>query len=561
MKNHLLSMKKFIFISILFYRVFIPDGLSSALSPLSVKLIPDPQTPFNFTNQIPSRIGLAGKVDLSFYVNHSVVFQYRYRLEVPQGGGTNINRTLLYWTDWINKDINEVVVQDIGKEGRYKLVVEYRTHTSNEIKRFEKLFDVYDTRPAIADETAPKKTVPAPAETTPETTKPVAENKPLKNGDDQVKTTTIIKKDDHKQVIEKPVFQNDQTGREVADNRSGILHEKSAVADKGLTKDYNMTLMESIRQKDAGMVKESIRNGAGLGIRGINGGNIFHMLDESTADENLISLLVSKGISINEPDNFNNTPLHYAIIKGRTLYARYLLNQGASLDLKNDIDLAPLHMATMLNNNTIVQDLLRNGANVNIKGNSGYTPLHIASEMNHSAIAGDLLRNGAKARMRTDQKYSSITIAKIQKVESMRKLIASNGYYQIAVSTTSLSSAGMNPYNVYPEIDFNLPYDPLLVRNRQTAKIIQLISAPVFALCAAGAAYSKLEADDYYSLYLKYKELEGSHDIAKSNYNKTLEYDTYFYISGGISVVSLYSFIHSTLWKRNVTNRMHKVFK
>ncbi|MBN1187435.1 MAG: hypothetical protein JXB49_34485 [Bacteroidales bacterium] len=105
------------------------------------------QTPFNFTNSIPGRIRIMGKVNLSFYVNQSVVFQYRYRLEVPQGGGVSINKSLLSWTDWINRDINEVIVPKLVKEGNYKMVIEYRTHTSNEIRRFEKPFEVYSITP------------------------------------------------------------------------------------------------------------------------------------------------------------------------------------------------------------------------------------------------------------------------------------------------------------------------------------------------------------------------------------------------------------------------------
>jgi len=105
------------------------------------------QTPFNFTNPIPDRIRILGKVNLSFYVNQSVVFKYRYRIEVLQGGGESINKSLLNWTDWINRDINEVIVPKLDKEGRYKMVIEYKTHKSNEIRRYEKQFEVYSITP------------------------------------------------------------------------------------------------------------------------------------------------------------------------------------------------------------------------------------------------------------------------------------------------------------------------------------------------------------------------------------------------------------------------------
>lgn len=105
------------------------------------------QTPFSFTKPVPARIPVKGMVDLSFYVNHSVVFQYRYRLEVPYGAEEAINNSLIRWTDWINKDVNEVLVPKLGIEGRYKMVIEYKTHISNEIRKYEKPFEVYNIEP------------------------------------------------------------------------------------------------------------------------------------------------------------------------------------------------------------------------------------------------------------------------------------------------------------------------------------------------------------------------------------------------------------------------------
>jgi len=535
------------------------DANSSIVLPVSTKEYTEDQIPLNFTNPIPSKIKILGKVDLSFYVNQAVVFQYRYRLEVPQGGGTNVNRSLLTWTAWINQGINEIVIPKLGKEGRYRFVVEYKTHASNEIEKYEKSFDVYDTKPLTTTATAQTNTIPSPDKTIPEPTRPVADNRPSKPKDNQDNTATTIKIDKNKQVNNKLILAKDKPIQEFAGNQKEYLPAKPVVVDKNLTKDYNLLLLESIRQKNAGLLRESIANGAGLNLKGQYGGNIFHMLDDHIASEDLISILKNKGTSINEPDTYNNSPLHYAILKGENIYARYLINQGANLNIKNQTDLSPLHLAVLLNNIIVVKDLLSKGANVDIKGNTGYTPLHIASEMNHMEIARDLLRNGAKISLQTDQKLSAKTIAKIQKNNNIVTLLTSRGSNVLSPSSSKIDMNQMKPHSAYPKIDFNLPYDPISIKNRKTAKVIQMVSAPVFALCAAGATYLKLEANNYYSLYNEYKIIEGSRDIAKYNYDKTLEYDTYFYISGGISVVSLYTFFHSTIWKRNVTNRMRKI--
>ncbi|MBN1187434.1 MAG: ankyrin repeat domain-containing protein [Bacteroidales bacterium] len=553
-------MKNILFILLFIYGASIIDANSSIMLYLDTKDHLEDQTPFNFTNPIPSKIKIMGNVDLSFYVNQAVVFQYRFRLEVPQGGGSNVNRSLLNWTDWINKDINEIVVPKLGKEGRYRFIVEYKTHTSNEIKKYEKLFDVYDTKPLTTTVTAQTKTIPSPDKVVPEPTRPVAGNRPVKPADNQDNTATTIKIDKNRQLNNKPVLAEDKPKQEVADKQVEYLPEKPVVVDKNLTKDYNLLLMESIRQKNAGLLRESVANGAGLNLKGQYGGNILHMLDDYTASEDLILILKNKGVSINEPDNYNNTPLHYAIIQGENLYARYLINQGANLNIKNQMDLSPLHLAVLFNNSTAVKDLLDKGANVDILGNTGYTPLHIASQLDHTEIARDLLRNGANVSLKTDQNLSAKTIAKIQNNNNIVTLFNSRGASSIPPSKSKTNINQIKPYSTYPKIDFNLLYDPISIKNRKTAKVIQMVSAPVFALCAAGATYLKLEADNYYSLYNEYKTIEDSRDIAKYNYDKTLEYDTYFYISGGISVVSLYTFFHSTIWKRNVTNRMRKKF-
>jgi len=224
------------------------------------------------------------------------------------------------------------------------------------------------------------------------------------------------------------------------------------------------------------------------------------------------------------------------------------------------MDLSPLHLAVLLNNRSIVKELLDKGAIVDIVGKAGYTPLHIAAEMNNVEIAGDLLKNGAKVAFRTDQQLSSKTIAKIQENNTIVDLIKCKGSCSASTSMPSTYPRQYNSNAVYPKVDFNLPYDQKLIKNRHTAKVIQIISVPVFAICVAGSTYLKIEANNYYSLYKEYQATEGSMDLAKYNYDKTMQYDTYFYISGGISVVPLYTFIHSTIWKKNITNKMRKVF-
>ena len=73
-----------------------------------------------------------------------IVTQYRYRLEVPDVIRTSINKTFLTWSTWINNAFTDIIILKIEQEGRYKLVIEYKTYSNSEIRKFEKLFDVYN---------------------------------------------------------------------------------------------------------------------------------------------------------------------------------------------------------------------------------------------------------------------------------------------------------------------------------------------------------------------------------------------------------------------------------
>jgi ankyrin repeat protein len=459
------------------------------------------QAPFNFFNTVPTKVRTTDKIDLSFSANNAIVSQYRYRLDVPDAVRTSINKTFLTWSSWINNAFTDIIILKIEQEGRYKLVIEYKTYSNSEIKKFEKLFDVYDPASAAnskANSKTGSKTGNAPTETA---------NKP-------------------------------------------------AVVEKAMKPDYDKLLAEAIVKKDGALFKESLLNGAGSNIKGPNGGNIYHMMNDNLANEELISLLKTDGISINETDNFGNTPLHIAIMLREKEYTRSLINQGADLNIKNKVELSPLHIAAFLNDEGAAKDLLAKGAEIDLKGNSGYTPLHIAALMNNIEVAQDLLNMGAKNKIKTDQNFTPATIAKIQNNDLMKKLIAKSGSFNL--NQTGISRANnvsqMNSVKLSPQFDINLSYNKDLVKKRQFNKIAGIISIPVFVICTAGTVYFRSEADNYYSSYKNAETI----DIAKHYYDKTMQYDTYTYISGGVSLVSAFGIIRSAIRKKSISNKMCK---
>jgi len=550
------------------------------------------QEPFYFQKPVPATVKLRGKIDLSFFRNQPIVSQYRFKLVLPEGGETLIESSLTKWSAWISFNYIEILIPVLDLEGGYKLIFEYRSSKNNEISKFEKPFYVYRANIIQGAVVAESKAAPAidksiakadpeagkkPAKAAPITDKATVKAPPVtdKATSNTLSATTKLSTPTKSTpadiiVIEKVtlnekqiVLVNSETkGTDVfkttpqAGNKNAEPSLGPGSSEKLKSMDFNKLLEEAIEKKDAVLFRKSIQNGAGSEIRGADGGNIFHLIDNSIADEETITMLVINGISINEKDNYGNSPLHSAILSGDNEYVRILLISGANLNSRNTLELTPLHLAAFLNNENVVNQLLLKGAEIDIKGNSGYTPLHIAAEMNYIALAKDLFYMGANRRVKTDQKLTPKAIAKIQGNEEMVRLISKKGSYSVTIPNppATNSTALSNSTQLSPRYDFKLPYDQELAKKRQFNKVMQTISIPIFALSTAGLTYFKSEANNYFSL----SKIAETEEMAKDLYDKGNHYNTYSYISGGISLVSIYEFIHSSIRKKNISNNMRK---
>lgn len=582
-------MKYCLFFLIIFYGTNFNKVTSSEKS--DELIIPDyfysQQDPFYFLTPVPVSVKLFSKIDLSFFRNKLIVFQYRYRVQTPYGAETSIDGRLILWSPWINHDLTEIKIPELNQEGGYKLIVEYKMQGSDEIRKFERAFYVYyvnpltnaeigiskkpvpidkkETKTALVTEKTANKTIPETNKTLTITTTETTGDKTTKIAANAIPSTNYAanekmrlndKRMDLKDVKIKvnitPITLL-QTG-----NTTTEPFKKSVSVEKSIPSDIEILLAEAIEKKDTIKFTELVLNSTGTNIKGKNGGNIFHLINDDFSSENLIFLLKNKGFSINETDNDGYSPLHLAILLGENRYARSLINQGADLNIRNNAELSPLHLAVLLKNEQIVQDLLKNGAEVNLKGNTGYTPLHIASEMNYIEIAKNLLLKGATNRIKTSQGLTPKTIAKIQNNDEMIRMIWKKDFQtpnrpksSAIVSITTTNSDTQNP-----KIDFNLPYDRKLAKKRQFSKVVQFISAPLFAFSVVGMTYFISEADHYYSL----SKIAETENMAKAYYKKANKFDTRTYISGGIALVSLYGYIHSDIRKKSISNKMYKTF-
>lgn len=91
-----------------------------------------------------------------------------------------------------------------------------------------------------------------------------------------------------------------------------------------------------------------------------------------------------------------DTPLHKAVIEGKTDMVEQLLANKAEANATNIYGWTPLFYAAMSGNKDIVALLLANKAEVNTKANNdGLTPLHLAALFGHKDVAALLLANKA----------------------------------------------------------------------------------------------------------------------------------------------------------------------
>ena len=92
----------------------------------------------------------------------------------------------------------------------------------------------------------------------------------------------------------------------------------------------------------------------------------------------IVQLLLTKGVSIEATDNDNDTPLHIAAWKGHTSTVELLLSKGASIEATNNINDTPLHLAAQYGHTSAVELLLSKGASIKAMNINNYTPLYLA---------------------------------------------------------------------------------------------------------------------------------------------------------------------------------------
>ena len=169
--------------------------------------------------------------------------------------------------------------------------------------------------------------------------------------------------------------------------------------------DATTPLHEACEERDFGLVKRLIEDGANITAKDKNGRTPLHIacLDEETA---IADLLIERGADTCAKDDHGFTPLDYAIADGYygrsrvmedacflgyiALAKKLIEHDGVHINAKNKYGQTPLHLAC--DNFELVSALIARGADIKAKDNCDQTPLHLAR---HPEIAEVLIDSGA----------------------------------------------------------------------------------------------------------------------------------------------------------------------
>jgi ankyrin repeat protein len=112
--------------------------------------------------------------------------------------------------------------------------------------------------------------------------------------------------------------------------------------------------------------------------------------------------------NINEVDAENNTPLHWACVRGHIQMVNTLISHGANPNAANDFGDTPMHWASSGGHLEAIQALFLAGARIDVSNRDGTTPLHFAAADGHVAILQFLIGRHAHINVVTKDGDSAL---------------------------------------------------------------------------------------------------------------------------------------------------------
>jgi len=183
------------------------------------------------------------------------------------------------------------------------------------------------------------------------------------------------------------------------------------------------------------MIKYLIDNGADINSNKDKRDNspliyAIQTLENSEENDDIINYLIDHGADVNEINRQGDTPLIYAIRKGKIEVIKALIKHGADINRKTNFGSTPLITALFEKNDTIVKYLLNHGVDINERSNDNSTPLHYAidllirNENESMAVVDFLLEKGANLKIKNKSGDTPLLLAiKTGNIELIERLL------------------------------------------------------------------------------------------------------------------------------------------
>lgn len=133
-------------------------------------------------------------------------------------------------------------------------------------------------------------------------------------------------------------------------------------------------------------LKLAAKDGINLNSRIYRGRTLMHYAIGGHAS-GVITLLSRLGVNANLCDDDFNTPLHYAILKNQYYSVVELLKiPNIDINALGEFDQTPLHMAVIVGNMDIIKILIKKGADVFLVDEKNQSPLDYANDEKEEKI-------------------------------------------------------------------------------------------------------------------------------------------------------------------------------
>ncbi|KAG7160810.1 transient receptor potential channel pyrexia-like [Homarus americanus] len=183
----------------------------------------------------------------------------------------------------------------------------------------------------------------------------------------------------------------------------------------------------AVEKQSLPLLREHLRIGENL----INGhGGSFYITPLHTAVQlgwvDGVQELLQQGASVSSRNQFDQTPLHYAVVARHEEITAMLLDHRSSAGAINLHDMrgtSPLHEGAASSNVTIVNLLLESGAMVNTRDKQGESPMHKAAKAGAFSVMVALMQRGADLRKKDYRGVSALRWLMLTNPDGLQRLL------------------------------------------------------------------------------------------------------------------------------------------